>query len=72
MIAEDFDTRTMANIEVALERMCQRFPRQLASHEARKKVAVALLDSAHEGQRQLGSLNAVAERAARQIVGSPR
>ena len=72
MIADNFDARTMANMEVALERMCERFPRELASHEARKEVAVALLHSAREGHRNLGPLNAAAKRAAQRIVSSPR
>ena len=72
MIAEDFDRRTMANIEVALERMCERFPRELASHEARKEVAMALLQSAREGRGNLILLNAAAERAAQRVVLRPR
>jgi len=72
MIAEDFDLRTMANIEVALERVCQRFPRELSSHDARRHVATALLDSAHEGHSNLGRLNAVAEQAAERLVRRPR
>jgi hypothetical protein len=72
MISDEFDARTMANIEVALERMCQRFPRELATHDARKQVAAALLRSAQGGHKNLGPLTAVAERAAEQIVGCPR
>ena len=72
MIAEDFDRRTMANIEVALERMCERFPRELASHEARKEVAMALLQSAREGRGNLLLLNAAAERATQRVVLRPR
>jgi len=39
MITDDFDERTIANMQVALDRACERFPEQLAAHEARKRVA---------------------------------
>lgn len=60
MITDDFDERTIANMEVALDRACERFPKQLASHEARKSVAAQILESATLGER---SLKAFTDRA---------
>jgi hypothetical protein len=56
MITDDFDERTIANMEVALDRACERFPKQLASHEARKRVAAQILESATQGERSLKAL----------------
>src|SRR4051794_22450971 len=67
MISDEFDRRTLANMEVALERMCQRFPDRLAGHEARKKIAAAILKSAAEGKRNLGELTAAARAAAAKL-----
>jgi hypothetical protein len=53
MITDDFDERTIANMEVALDRACERFPKQLASHEARKRVAGQILERATRGERTL-------------------
>ena len=51
MITDDFDERTIANMEVALDRACERFPKQLAAHEARKRVAARILERARRGER---------------------
>jgi hypothetical protein len=64
MITDDFDERTIANMEVALDRACERFPKQLASHEARKRVAARILESARWGERTLKGLTDVAILAA--------
>jgi hypothetical protein len=64
MITDDFDERTIANMEVALDRACERFPKQLASHQARKRVAARILESARGGERTLKGLTDVAILAA--------
>lgn len=64
MITDDFDERTIANMEVALDRACERFPKQLATHEARKRVAARILDSARRGDRTLKGLTDAAILAA--------
>jgi hypothetical protein len=64
MITDDFDERTIANMEVALDRACERFPKQLASHEARKRVAGRILESARRGERTLKGLTDAAILAA--------
>jgi hypothetical protein len=70
MITDDFDERTIANMEVALDRACERFPRQSASHEARKRIATRILESAARGERTLKGLTEAALTAA--IVISSR
>ena len=64
MITDDFDERTIANMEVALDRACERFPKQLASHEARKRIAARILESARGGERTLKGLTEAAILAA--------
>lgn len=67
MIADDFDERTVANMEVALDRACERFPKQLASHEARKRIAAQILERAASGERSLKVLTETALTAAMAI-----
>jgi hypothetical protein len=67
MITDDFDERTIANMEVALDRACERFPKQLASHEARKRIAAQILERATHGERTLKGLTGVAIMAAMAI-----
>jgi hypothetical protein len=69
MITDDFDERTIANMEVALDRACERFPKQLAAHEARKRVAARILERARRGERTLKGLTDVAMLAAT-LIGS--
>jgi hypothetical protein len=64
MITDDFDERTIANMEVALDRACERFPKQLATHEARKHVAARILERATGGDRTLKGLTEAAIMAA--------
>jgi hypothetical protein len=64
MITDDFDERTIANMEVALDRACERFPKQLASHEARKRIAARILERARRGERTLKGLTDAAILAA--------
>jgi hypothetical protein len=64
MITDDFDERTIANMEVALDRACERFPKQLAIHEARKRIAVQILERARQGKRTLKELTDAAILAA--------
>ena len=64
MITDDFDERTIANMEVALDRACERFPKQLATHEARKHIAAQILERATRGERTLKALTEAAIMAA--------
>lgn len=69
MITDDFDERTIANMEVALDRACERFPKQLATHEARKRIAGRILERARGGERTLKGLTDAAILAAT-LIGS--
>ena len=69
MITDDFDERTIANMEVALDRVCERFPKQLATHEARKHIAARILERATGGERTLKGLTEAAIIAAA-VIGS--
>lgn len=60
MITDDFDERTIANMEIALERACARFPHQLATHAARKRIAAQILARATRGDRTLKALTEAA------------
>ena len=64
MITDDFNERTIANMEVALDRACERFPKQLATHEARKRIAARILECATAGDRTLKGLTEAAIMAA--------
>jgi hypothetical protein len=72
MISDQFDRRTLANMEVALERVCHLFPEKLTRHEPRRKIAAAILRSAVEGQKTLGQLTAAAKAAAANLGLSAR
>lgn len=56
MITEKFSERTLANMEIALERACERSPRELSSHQARKKIAGKILQRARRGEETLTAL----------------
>ena len=67
MITDRFDERTIANMEVALDRACQRFPKQLDSHEGRKRIAAQILERATRGERTLKGFTDAAITAATMI-----
>ena len=64
MIADQFDEKTLANMEVALERACERFPEDLSSHKARASVAASILERVKSGDKKLNSLTSCAVTAA--------
>jgi hypothetical protein len=55
MIADSFDSRTLANMEVALERACKALVGG-EEHTARRHVACRILKCAKSGGRTLSSL----------------
>jgi len=64
MIEERFDARTLANMNVALERVCQRRP-DGADHRFRKLVAQRIIQCAKTGLKTLGALTKAGERFVR-------
>jgi hypothetical protein len=67
MIEGNFDPRTMANMVVALDRICDENPRG-GQHQLRKKVAREILKCARRGKTTLGELVAAGQRA---LIGVP-
>jgi hypothetical protein len=62
MIADGFDPRTRANMNVALERVCRGRPNG-ESHELRAFVAQGIVRCAKTGKTNLGALTEAGERA---------
>ena len=55
-IADRFDVRTFANMEVALERACESFGPRREEHDARRYIASKILECAQSGDRTLAGL----------------
>lgn len=71
MIESSFDIRTLANMDVALERVCKKTPLG-EQHETRALVAVAILRSAGHGKVSLGALAHAGERVLARLSKRPR
>ena len=55
MIAESFDARTLANMEVALERAWQVLANGSEQHVARRYIASKILECAEGGDKHSGA-----------------
>ena len=62
MIVEQFDRRTMANMEAALGRVCEQFPHG-GKHNVRKRAAQGIVRCAKSGNTRLEALIEAGERA---------
>lgn len=60
MIVDEFDNRTITNLQAALERTAQLFPERLSDHPSRSWLARKLLDLARTGQTRVGPLSEAA------------
>jgi hypothetical protein len=69
MITERFDRRTMAAMEVALDRACERWPNG-GEHLRRKRLAQSIIRCAQSGNTCLGALVEAGERAVARPAGS--
>jgi hypothetical protein len=58
----EFDERTIANMDVVLERVCRALP-DGGRHEERKYIAERLIDCARSGRATLEQFEIVARRA---------
>jgi hypothetical protein len=56
IIAESFDRRTLAAMEVALDRACESLGFAREQHDARQHIASKILECALRGERTLGAL----------------
>jgi hypothetical protein len=66
-IAERFDARTLANMEVALERACKILAVGSEEHPSRRHIASKILECAKRGDRTLGGLTTAGLIAASEI-----
>jgi hypothetical protein len=71
LIAERFDERTVANMEVALERACGILSIG-GQHEARRHIAEKILECAKAGERTLGGLTEAGCAAATELRNASR
>lgn len=67
LIAENFDARTLANMEVALERACEFLAAGSEQHDARRHIASKIVECAKRGDRTLGGLTNAGRVAASEL-----
>jgi len=67
MIAERFDRRTLANMEIALDRACKTLAAGGEQHDARRHIASKILECAASGERSLGGLTEAGRAAASEL-----
>ena len=67
MIADSFDPRTFANMEVALERACKVLAIGSEKHTARRHIASKILECAEGGDKTLGGLTQAGRAAATEL-----
>jgi hypothetical protein len=72
MISESFDRRTLANMEIALERACEVLSTGSEKHRTRRHIADRIIQCAKSDNRSLGSLTAAALAAAKELRVKPR
>jgi hypothetical protein len=70
MFIDEFDERTSAHMQVALERACEKLPSdQSGRHAARGFVAKGILDAARRGEKTLAALTEAGLQAAAELSG---
>jgi hypothetical protein len=67
MITDAFDRRTIAKMEVALERACLLLPTGGEKHRARRIIAGKIVECANRGETSLSRLTEVGYAAAMQL-----
>jgi len=72
MIADSFKIRTIANMEVALERACQALSNGRECHDARRFIASRILKSAERGDETLGALTQAGLKAVMELEAGRR
>ena len=68
MISESFDSRTLAKMEIALDRACLILPAGSDMHRIRRIIAGKILECAHRGEKTLSGLTAAGYAAATQLI----
>jgi hypothetical protein len=67
LIERSFDSRALANMNIALDRVCEKAARG-HEHSVRKRVARQIIKCARSGRTTLGDLTAAGRRALLEIV----
>ena len=70
IITESFDRRTLAAMEVALDRACESLGVTREQHDARRHIASKILECALRGERTLDALTDAGQVAAMQVVAA--
>jgi hypothetical protein len=70
MIMERFDSRTLANMEVALEQACKILAVGAEEHRCRRHIADNILACAKRGDRTLGGLSEAGRIAATELCAT--
>jgi hypothetical protein len=66
-IAESFEPRTLADMEVALEQACKVLSTRGEEHRSRRKIADKILECARRGDITLGQLTMAGSSAAERL-----
>jgi predicted MarR family transcription regulator len=69
MIESDFDRSTLAIMDAALDRVCEKIPRG-EEHAVRKRVAKQIIKCAKSGKTSLSELTAAGQRALIRVAAS--
>jgi hypothetical protein len=70
MITDTFDRRTMANMEMALDRACLFLPAGSEKHRVRRIIAGKIIECANRGNVTLSRLTEAGYAAAMQLTAS--
>jgi hypothetical protein len=70
VITDSFDSRTLANMEVALDRACLMLPAGSDKHRARRIIASKIIECAQRGDTTLGGLTEAGHAAVIQLTAS--
>jgi hypothetical protein len=68
IITESFDRRTLAAMEMALDRACEGLGVAREQHDARRYIASKILECALRGERTRGALTEAGRVAAMQVL----
>jgi hypothetical protein len=66
-----FDSRALANMNIALDRVCEKIANG-EKHSVRRRVAKQIIKCARSGRTTLGDLTAAGRRALIEIVPAPK
>jgi hypothetical protein len=70
LIADSFDSRTLANMEVALERACKILSIRAEEHAVRRHIASRILACAESGRKTLTALTDAGRVAATELCST--